>query len=81
METKPTVSDLLSKSEEEIVDFLGGMYEHSRWVAEGFYKEFIQGKNSTSISNVRELHDAMASVVSNASTEKKMELLCLHPDL
>jgi 2-oxo-4-hydroxy-4-carboxy-5-ureidoimidazoline decarboxylase len=84
METKPTVEELLSKPKEEIVSFLGGIYEHSKWVAEKFYDKFIQdseNNSNTSITNVRELHDAMASIVAEASRETKMELLCAHPDL
>jgi 2-oxo-4-hydroxy-4-carboxy-5-ureidoimidazoline decarboxylase len=82
MDTKPTVEELLAKPKQEILEFLGGIYEHSKWVAETFHDEFIQeNEHISNISNVRELHLAMSSVVTNATTEQKLELLCAHPDL
>ncbi len=79
---KPTVTELLSKSRDEVVDFLGGIYEHSSWVAEEFYDTYIEGKDtSDSISNVRDLFQCMSSIVDKSSREKKLELLCSHPDL
>lgn len=79
---KPTVTDLLSKSKDEIIAFLGGIYEHSAWVAEEFYTEYVDGKDpSKTITNVRDLFQCMSSIVNKASTERKMDLLCAHPDL
>lgn len=81
--SKPTVPELLSKSKADIIAFLGGIYEHSSWIAETFYEEHMNGKDdiSTSISNVRDLYQRMSSVVDNATQEQKLALLCAHPDL
>ena len=71
--SKPTVPELLSKSKADIIAFLGGIYEHSSWIAETFYEEHMNGKDdiSTSISNVRDLYQRMSSVVDNATQEQK----------
>mmetsp|Transcript_10869 Transcript_10869/g.20321 ORF Transcript_10869/g.20321 Transcript_10869/m.20321 type:complete len:306 (+) Transcript_10869:131-1048(+) len=85
MESKLTVPQLLAKPKADVMSVLGGIYEHSPWIAETFYDEFIQGKDPTtatpSISNVRDLHQAMASIVEKSSHEQKLELLRSHPDL
>lgn len=61
---------------------LGGIYEHSPWIAEKFYEEHLKGdKKDTSVYDVRELYSAISSVVTDASTEQKLELLRSHPDL
>lgn len=76
--TKPTVKELLtSKSKEDIVSFLGGVYEHSAWVAE----EFVAGGGAASVETVSNLANALKAIVSNASKDKKLELLRSHPDL
>jgi 2-oxo-4-hydroxy-4-carboxy-5-ureidoimidazoline decarboxylase len=79
----PTVSELLSKPKAEILTVLGGIYEHSSWIAEEFYAEYVDGKDSTSetITNVRDIFQYMSSIVDKATREQKMELLCAHPDL
>lgn len=80
--TSPTVAELLSKSKEEILDFLGGVYEHSPWVAEQFYAEHIEpAKSEVRMSNVREIFHTMSNIVNNSSREQKLTLLRSHPDL
>jgi len=85
MESKPTVTQLLSKPKEEVIKMLGGIYEHSPWIAEKFYVDCLEGdsdnKKDSTISNVRELYLAMSLVVDEASTEIKLDLLRSHPDL
>ena len=79
---KPTVPELLSKPKEDVLAVLGGIYEHSSWIAEEFYNEFVDGKDtSETIANVRDLFQCMSSIVDKSSREQKMELLCAHPDL
>jgi 2-oxo-4-hydroxy-4-carboxy-5-ureidoimidazoline decarboxylase len=74
----PTVKELLSKPTSEITSFLGGIYEHSVWVAE----ELVQRADAyASFETVTDLAARMKSIVDDASKEKKMELLCAHPDL
>jgi 2-oxo-4-hydroxy-4-carboxy-5-ureidoimidazoline decarboxylase len=74
----PTVKELLSKPTSEITSFLGGIYEHSVWVSE----ELVQKPDAyASFETVTDLAALMKSIVDDASKEKKMELLCAHPDL
>jgi len=82
--SKLTVPQLLAKPKAEVMEVLGGIYEHSPWIAEKFYEEFIQDQDDTctnNISNVRDLHRAMASIVEKSTHEQKLELLRSHPDL
>lgn len=79
-DTKPTISELFSKSKEDIITFLGKIYEHSSWVAEQFYEEHVE-KQGKEFSNVQELYLAMSSVVEKSSNEQKLTLLKAHPDL
>jgi 2-oxo-4-hydroxy-4-carboxy-5-ureidoimidazoline decarboxylase len=77
-DAKPTVEELLSKSEDEIATYLGGIYEHSYWVAEKLVKNKDFCSSETTITA---LAAAMKMIVDEASQEKKMILLKAHPDL
>ncbi len=80
--TKPTVSELLSKPKNEIITVLGGIYEHSSWIAEEFYAKYVEGKDiSDTITNVRGLFQCICSIVDKKSHEQKMDLLSMYPDL
>lgn len=82
MSNKPTVPELLTKSKDEIVSFLGDIYEHSSWVAEEFYMEYLNGKgHDHGIENARDLFRAMNSIMEKSSDERKLALLRAHPDL
>jgi len=61
-------------SEEAFVALLGGVFEHSPWVAQRAYAlhPFIE---------VAALHAAMVSAMNHASASEKMALLCAHPEL
>lgn len=76
MPEKPLVKELVAKSKEEILRFLGGIYEHSAWVAE----ELLEG-SFDSLETISQLADAMKTIVDGSSRERKMELICAHPDL
>jgi 2-oxo-4-hydroxy-4-carboxy-5-ureidoimidazoline decarboxylase len=78
MATKPTVQELLRKPKEDIVAFLGSVYEHSLWVAEALVLADPQRLDLQTVSNLAE---AMKKIVDEASLEQKMHLLCAHPDL
>ncbi len=78
-EVLPTVSELVSLSSEEIVGLLGGIYEHSAWVAEEFTIEDEEALKK--ISTVSELAAKLKSIVNESSDEQKLELLRAHPDL
>lgn len=56
------------------VDVLGDTYESSPWVAE-------QAASDRPFSSVDDLRERMATVVREATQERKLELLCAHPDL
>lgn len=82
MTAKPTVPELLTKSKDDIVSFLGDIYEHSSWIAEDFYMEYLNGKGQDhGIENVRDLFQAMNCIMEKSSDEKKLALLRAHPDL
>jgi 2-oxo-4-hydroxy-4-carboxy-5-ureidoimidazoline decarboxylase len=79
MENKqPSTIELLSKPPAEVAEFLGAVYEHSSWVA----KELtVRAENYSSVKTVSQLALAMKGIVDRASREKKLALLCAHPDL
>ncbi|WNS40884.1 2-oxo-4-hydroxy-4-carboxy-5-ureidoimidazoline decarboxylase [Paenibacillus sp. MMS20-IR301] len=58
----------------EFVESLGGIFEHSPWVAEGTYGQqpFV---------SVQQLHDSMVDTARNAEGEQILGLLRAHPDL
>jgi 2-oxo-4-hydroxy-4-carboxy-5-ureidoimidazoline decarboxylase len=56
------------------VELLGGVFEHSPWVAE---RAYMLGPFSTR----KNLHEVMVNIVRQAPKPKRLELLCLHPEL
>lgn len=74
--TKPKVTELLQQDSEQIIEFLGGIYEHSSWVA-----KTLVTKELGSITTVSELANLMKTIVEDASQEQKLQLLKAHPDL
>jgi 2-oxo-4-hydroxy-4-carboxy-5-ureidoimidazoline decarboxylase len=76
---KPSVTDLLSQSSDSIVSMLGGIYEHSSWVAEAFVQQ--QQQKDKEISTVTDLASNLKAIVDNASHDQKLKLLQAHPDL
>jgi len=78
--SKPTVQELLAQPKEQVLEFLGKIYEHSSWIAEKFYQENIEkDDHDGNIQNVNDLFLAMQSIVDNSSTDQKLELLKAHP--
>lgn len=65
---------LNSLSETEFVSVLGGIFEHSPWVA-----EVVTGDRP--FASVSALHQAMVQVVENAGVNKQLALIRAHPDL
>jgi 2-oxo-4-hydroxy-4-carboxy-5-ureidoimidazoline decarboxylase len=53
---------------------LGGVFEHSPWVARAAYV-------ARPFGSVAELHAAMVRAVANASSERQLRLLLAHPEL
>jgi 2-oxo-4-hydroxy-4-carboxy-5-ureidoimidazoline decarboxylase len=78
MSNSISVSELVSRDPKEIVERLGGIYEHSKWVADGLVEDLGALKDLTSVT---ELATAMKRIVDEASHDRKLALLCAHPDL
>ncbi len=68
------LQDLNSLSEAEFVSALGGIFEHSPWVAEA-----VAGDRP--FVSVTALHQAMVQAVENADLTKQLVLIRAHPDL
>lgn len=64
-------------SRAEVVSLLGQVYEHAPWVAESLLDQGLTEADS----NSEFLACKMRSIVDAASAEKKLELLCAHPEL
>lgn len=69
-----TLADVNEMGKDEFVETLGGIFEHSPWVAELAY-------TARPFGTVGELHEAMMEVMRNADTETVLGLLRSHPDL
>ncbi|WP_254538356.1 2-oxo-4-hydroxy-4-carboxy-5-ureidoimidazoline decarboxylase [Halomarina litorea] len=69
-----TIEDLNGLDDDAFVDELGGVYEHSPWVAE-------RATSARPFDTVSDLHTAMARVVREAGEAKQFDLLRAHPDL
>jgi 2-oxo-4-hydroxy-4-carboxy-5-ureidoimidazoline decarboxylase len=69
-----TLDTLNQADDERFVAELGGIYEHSPWVAERVTSE-------RPFDSVEALQTAMQTAVDDASREQKLELLRAHPDL
>jgi 2-oxo-4-hydroxy-4-carboxy-5-ureidoimidazoline decarboxylase len=58
----------------EFVDILGGIFEHSPWVAER-----VAGKRP--FASVQELHAAMTKAIDDEGIEAQLKLIRAHPEL
>jgi 2-oxo-4-hydroxy-4-carboxy-5-ureidoimidazoline decarboxylase len=58
----------------EFVAALGGIFEHSPWVADGAFA-------ARPFASVPALHEAMVAVVGGAGEERQLALLRAHPEL
>jgi 2-oxo-4-hydroxy-4-carboxy-5-ureidoimidazoline decarboxylase len=69
-----TVADVNRMSAQDFRQALGGVFEHSPWIAERAWwaRPFV---------SVQALHAAMRGVVRDASREEQLALLRAHPDL
>ena len=62
---------------EHFMRIFGGVYEHSPWIAEQVYDVGLKECNNSAEG----LHNAMKHIVEVADKDKKLILLCSHPDL
>lgn len=69
-----TLATLNTISRTAFVSTLGGIFEHSAWVAEG-----VAGQRP--FARLADLHSAMMSTVRSSHREKTLQLLRSHPDL
>ena len=70
----PSISEINSLSPEAFINLLGGIFEHSPWVAESAEK-------LRPFSDLEALHDAMTGVVAGSPAERQLALIQAHPDL
>lgn len=67
--------DFTALEPSEYLDYVGGIYEHSPWIAEAALQ------SPGDIGTVGGLHAAMKTAVECADDEAKLALLCAHPEL
>ncbi len=73
--TEPvSLNDLNTTSKDSFVDTLGGIFEHSPWVAEQVHEQ-------RPFSSVTTLHQAMVAIVKESTIEARQQLICSHPEL
>jgi 2-oxo-4-hydroxy-4-carboxy-5-ureidoimidazoline decarboxylase len=68
------LEELNSLDETDFVNLLGGLFEHSPWVARQVWPK-------RPFASRRELHTHMVQVVRQAAREKQLALLRAHPEL
>lgn len=69
-----SVSQVNGMSEEQFVESIGWVFEHSPWVAERAWA-------ARPFRSLKQLHHKMVQQVAEASDEEKLALLRAHPDL
>lgn len=72
--TAPTLAGLSGASREDFVRALGGIFEHTPWIAEQAY-------SARPFANVEALHDAMIAALASAPDDAKLALIRAHPEL
>ncbi len=70
----PTLAALSAAPKAEFVRALGGIFEHTPWIAERAYER-------RPFANVDALHRAMLAALAAAPREAKLALICAHPEL
>jgi len=68
------IEDINQCDEAQFVELLGGVFEHSPWVAEQVYRQRPFPSRAS-------LHRAMSAVVGDSPRACRMTLLCSHPEL
>jgi 2-oxo-4-hydroxy-4-carboxy-5-ureidoimidazoline decarboxylase len=68
------LSDINALDRTSFVATLGGVFEHSPWIAERAYED-------RPFAGVDELHSAMVDVVQTASRDEQLALIRAHPEL
>ena len=73
-EGNPNLEGLNLVSREEFVRVVGGVFEHSPWIADAAWER-------RPFKSVEALHQALCAVVAGCGEPKQLELICSHPDL
>lgn len=68
------LSELNSMPEAEFVRLLGGIFEHSPWVAEG-------AASARPFASIADLHAAMVRQIAQAGDQAQLKLIRAHPEL
>jgi len=71
---RPTIVTLSAAPKREFVATLGGIFEHTPWIAERAYER-------RPFTSIDALHGAMVAVLAAAPREAKLALICAHPEL
>jgi len=74
MPTTLTLAALNRMDRTEFVGVLGGIFEHSPWVAEAVWP-------GVPFADVAALHEAMVAAVRSTSPQRRLNLIRAHPDL
>ena len=69
-----SIDDINNSDEKAFVEKLGGIFEHSPWVAELVYP-------SRPFADTEQLHRTMVAAMRRAPRPQRMALLCAHPEL
>jgi 2-oxo-4-hydroxy-4-carboxy-5-ureidoimidazoline decarboxylase len=73
-ETLLSIADLNSLSEEQFVERLGSIYEHSPWIARGTWE-------LRPFSSTEDLRAKLDATLRSASPDHRLNLIRAHPDL
>ena len=68
------LEEVNSLGKQEFVARLGGVFEHSPWIAERAWQQ-------RPFRSIEDLHRAMLGAVENASEQQKLKLVRAHPEL
>jgi 2-oxo-4-hydroxy-4-carboxy-5-ureidoimidazoline decarboxylase len=71
---RPPIVTLSAAPKRKFVATLGGIFEHTPWIAERAYER-------RPFASVDALHAAMLAVLAAAPREAKLALICAHPEL
>jgi len=74
MSARATLASLSAAPRDEFVRVLGGVFEHTPWIAERAYA-------ARPFASVDDLHRAMLAALASAPREAKLALICAHPEL
>ncbi|MCI2808401.1 2-oxo-4-hydroxy-4-carboxy-5-ureidoimidazoline decarboxylase [Eoetvoesiella caeni] len=69
-----SMNELNNLSAEDFVRVLGGIFEHSPWVAQGVEKQ-------RPFAGVADLHQAMIQCIEQAGQDAQLRLILAHPEL